>query len=110
MRHRPVVLLLLGLVVGAVSAQSAPPATGLSDTWSAQPAHSGSASYRSTPRLGSDSSSKHFKFTDKRPQPPAPPPPADPSGKAPISGSASIGQDGRPPVDCPVNPRNPACR
>ena len=102
------------LFVTAAHAQSAPPPppSTLSDSWSTPaPAHSGSAAYRSAPSLGSSANAAtHFQFKPRQPAMPADPAPGDGTNKVPIFGTNQVGADGRPPVNCPQNPRDPACR
>lgn len=113
MRYRHIGSVCLGLLAGAAFAQATPPASTLSDSWAAvQPAHSGSAGYRSTPPSSTDGTAAtgHFKFQPRQPVAPAEPPPDGSMNMAPIFGAGQIGADGRPPVNCPENPRDPACR
>lgn len=113
MRHPAVLLVGLTLFAGSALAQSAPPpapppSSSLSDSWAAQPAHSGTAGYRSDALPGSESGG-HFKFKDRKMAMPNDPPPANPMDKAPIMGQGTIGPDGRPPVNCPETPQDPKC-
>jgi len=114
MRYQAILFVCLGLIAADALAQSAPPtsppaSSKLSDSWTAQPAHSGSASYRSDTLTGSGDSSGHFKFKDRKMAMPNDPPPANPMDKAPIMGQGTIGPDGRPPVNCPETPQDPKC-
>ena len=115
MRYQAVLLVGLELFAGGALAQSAspspppPPSSTLSDSWAAQPAHSGTAGYRSD-AMPSNTSGGHFKFKDRKTTMPGDPPPtAVPADKAPIMGQSMIGPDGRPPVSCPETPQDPKC-
>lgn len=103
-------LLLATLLVAAVAqAQSAPPPPQANDSWN-QPAPAATVGYRA-PALPktTDSSKSHFKFKDTRSYTP---PPANAAQQH--SGNAAVGamgtdRNGRPAVNCPQNPMDPAC-
>jgi hypothetical protein len=102
--------LLATLLVAAVAqAQSAPPAPRSSDSWS-QPAPAATVSYREAARpKTTDSASSHFRFKDRRGYTP---PPANAAQQH--SGNAAVGamgtdRNGRPAVNCPQTPMDPAC-
>lgn len=104
-------LLLATLLVAAVAqAQSAPPTPRTSDSWS-RPAPAATAGYRQAalPKT-TDTSKSHFKFKDR---PGYAPPPANAaqqqSGNAAVGTMGTMDRNGRPAVDCPQTPMDPAC-
>jgi hypothetical protein len=96
------------LVAGAVQAQSVPQA---SDSWS-NPAPASTASYRSSaidPSVQREAGS-HFKFKERRDPMELPGNAAqEHSGRAAVGGMGSVDRSGRPAVNCPQTPMDPAC-
>jgi hypothetical protein len=107
--RRPIILLAAGLGFAAAHAQSVPTAPP-SDSWS-RPAPA-STSYRaaSAPASSSSAAGSHFKFKDRR-EPAALPGNAaqEQSGKASVGGMGQMDRNGRPAVNCPDTPMDPAC-
>lgn len=100
------------LYAGAALSQSAPVTTlpPGSDSWSHAPAAASSA-YQAGGEDGytaSNGQASHFKFKQRREARPDRNAALEQSGKAPVMGQ--MGRDGRPPVDCPRTPMDPACR
>lgn len=103
-------LLLAALLVAAVAqAQSAPPVPRASDSWN-QPAPATTVGYReAAPPKATDRSKSHFKFKDRRSYTPPPANAAQQhSGSAPV-GAMGTDRNGRPVVNCPQTPMDPAC-
>ncbi|HET6431748.1 hypothetical protein [Dyella sp.] len=94
-------------------AQSVPaPAANPSDRWSPPPpaaASSASADYRDGAGL-KPAAPSHFKFKESRDPHPQRNAAREASGKAAVMGGNEIGRDGRPTVNCPQTPMDPACR
>lgn len=110
MRIQVVVLASL-LTVGAAHAQSAPPATHASDSWSA-PAPAATVSYRDATALpGAKPKSSPFKFKERGSHESMLPDNAalKHSGKAAVGTMGSMDANGRPAVSCPQTPMDPAC-
>ena len=107
--------LLMGcatLLAGAVAAQAAAPRqTTQNDHWDAAPAAAGSSSYRADRALPGGGSSSHSPFHFKQPdrRGPAYAPPPQANDKAAVMGQQRPWQNGQPPVDCALEPRNPVC-
>lgn len=101
---------------GSVAAQSRAPSpttspTVSSDRWEPASAATSSTSYRAGQLLpgtaGASESPFHFKESSKRG--PAYKPPPQANDKATVMGKQRPWQNGRPPVDCAIDPRDPAC-
>jgi len=106
--RRSLTLLAACLSFAAAHAQSVPTAPP-SDSWS-RPAPT-TTSYRAAAAPASTSASaSHFKFKDRR-EPAALPGNAaqEQSGKAPVGGMGQMDRNGRPAVNCPDTPMDPAC-
>ncbi|SEI50051.1 hypothetical protein [Frateuria terrea] len=110
MRIRVAVLASL-LAAGAAQAQSVPSAPPASDSWS-KPAPASTASYRSdaaSPATEHGQAS-HFKFKDRRGPMPLPGNAAqEHSGSAGVGTVGAMDRNGRPAVNCPQTPMDPAC-
>jgi hypothetical protein len=105
---RRYLLLASLLVAGAVQAQSVP-APQASDSWS-QPAPAVTTGYRDATPVNNHTPSSHFKFKDRRQQADLPGNAAqEQSGKAQVGGMGEMDRDGRPAVNCPQTPMDPAC-
>jgi len=106
-----IVMLASLLAVTAAQAQSVPPASSPSDSWSA-PAPATTASYRAagTSPVTEQRKPSHFKFKERRSQPQLPGNEAQQrSGHAAVGGMGSMDRNGRPAVSCPQTPMDPAC-
>ena len=106
--RRSLTLLAACLSFAAAHAQSVPTAPP-SDSWS-RPAPA-TTSYRAAAAPATSSASgSHFKFKDRR-EPAALPGNAaqEQSGKAPVGGMGQMDRNGRPAVNCPDTPMDPAC-
>jgi hypothetical protein len=105
--RRPILLLAACLGFAAAHAQSVPTAPP-SDSWS-RPAPA-STSYRAPDAPASSASSSHFKFKDRREPVTLPGNAAQQqSGKAPVGSMGQMDRNGRPAVNCPDTPMDPAC-
>jgi hypothetical protein len=104
----PAFLLASLLAAAAAQAQTVPPA---SDSWTT-PASASTASYRSggLDPAAPQPSGSHFKFKERR-SPVALPGNAaqEHSGRAAVGGMGSMDRNGRPAVNCPQTPMDPAC-
>lgn len=112
MRFRASLILCAMLLAGTAAAQTGTPSqTGQNDRWEAAPAAS-SSSYPADRLLpgtaGTVNSPFHFKQTAQRG--PAYKPPPQASDNAAVMGQQRPWQNGRPPVNCALEPRDPACR
>ncbi len=101
------------LLASAASAQTGTPRqTGQNDRREAVPATARSSDHRVDRLLpgsaGTANSPFHFKQPDTRG--PAYKPPPQANDKAAVMGQQRPWQNGRPPVDCSLEPRDPACR
>jgi hypothetical protein len=100
------------LLAGAVVAQTATPGrTTQSDRWDAVPAPASSSTYRAARSLPGGETTGHSPFHFKHPanHGPAYAPPPEANDKAAVMGKPRPWQNGRPPVDCAVDPRDPSC-
>lgn len=105
---RRLFLLASLLAAGAAQAQSIP-APQASDSWS-RPAPTSTTGYRdAAPTSSSSAPVSHFKFKERRPAELPGNAAQEHSGKARIGGMGEMGRDGRPAVDCPATPMDPAC-
>jgi hypothetical protein len=107
----PVVVLASLLAAGAAQAQSVPSAAPASDSWS-MPAPASTASYRADAAGASTERKResHFKFKERRGSTPLPGNTAQGhSGNAAVGGMGTMDRNGRPAVDCPQTPMDPAC-
>jgi hypothetical protein len=108
--RRRITLLASCLVLAAAQAQSVPPAPQPSDSWS-RPAPAASVDYRTgaAPASADDPHTTHFKFKERGMHPLLPGNAAqERSGKAPV-GIGTVDSNGRPAVNCPQTPMDPAC-
>lgn len=110
MRIRIIVLASLLAAAGA-HAQAVPPSTQPSDSWST-PAPASTASYRADaiPGVKEKKSASHFKFKerDSYTQPPGNAAQQH-SGHAAVGAMGTMDRNGRPAVNCPQTPMDPAC-
>jgi len=109
MRIKVVVLASL-LTAGAVQAQSVPESSPASDTWSA-PAPVATVGYRAAAALPATEKKRasHFKFKERGSYtPPAANAAQQHSGNAAV-GAMGADSNGRPAVNCPQTPMDPAC-
>ncbi len=100
------------LFAGALAAQTAAPGqTTQNDRWEAVPPAASSSTYRADRSLPGSGSTDHSPFHFKQPatRGPAYAPPPEANDKAAVMGKPRPWQNGRPPVDCAVDPRDPAC-
>lgn len=104
---RRFVLLGCLLVAGAVQAQSVP-SPQPSDSWN-RPAPASTAGYHEAVPAGGRSSASHFTFKQRAAVGLPGNAAQEQSGKAKVGGMGEIGRDGRPAVDCPATPMDPAC-
>ena len=101
------------LLAGTACAQSGTPGhAGQSDRWEAAPAPTSSSSDAAARLLpgtaGTADSPFHFKQTTQRG--PASKPPPQANDKATVMGQQRPWQNGTPPMNCTLEPRDPACR
>ena len=112
MRFRALLIPCAMLLAGAVAAQSAAPTqTRQDDRWEAAPAATSSSHFRADrvlPGRVDDEGVFHFKQTNNKHGPAYQPPPRA-NDKAAVMGKPRPWQNGRPPVDCAIQPRDPAC-
>lgn len=97
--RRQITLLVPCFILAAAQAQSVPPAARTSDRWNP-----------SAPTTASSAHAPHFKF--KQPHGYTRPPSnaaQEQSGKASVMNTGAIDRNGRPTVDCPQTPMDPAC-
>lgn len=107
---RSSLLLAALLVATAAQAQSTPPVPRASDSWS-QPAPAATVGYREAalPKT-TDTSRSHFKFKDRRSYtPPSANAAQQHSGNAAVGSMGTMDRNGRPAVNCPATPMDPAC-
>lgn len=98
------------LLAGAVAAQSVPPRqTRQDDRWDVAPAAAGSAGFRAEPALPAGDRHGRFHFKQASRSGPAYAPPPQANDKAAVMGKPRPWQNGRPPANCAVDPRDPAC-
>ena len=112
MNFRGTLIVCAMLLAGAVAAQTvAPSQTAQSDRWDTTPAAATSSTYRAEQSLPGSAGTSHNAFHFKEPaeRGPAYAPPPQASDKAAVMGKQRPWQNGRPPVDCAVTPRDPAC-
>jgi hypothetical protein len=101
-------LLAILLVASVAQAQSVPPAHQASDSWS-QPAPATTVGYRDARPKTTDTSKSHFKFKERGSYtPPAANAAQQHSGNAAV-GAMGADSNGRPAVNCPQTPMDPAC-
>lgn len=108
--RRRLTLLASCLILAVAQAQSVPPAPQRSDSWN-RPAPAASTHYRAeaTPATPDTPRTSHFKFKQRGPHHLLPDNAAQQhSGKAPV-GMGTIDSNGRPSVNCPQTPMDPAC-
>ena len=113
MCFRASLILCAMLLAGTAAAQAVTPSqTGHNDRREAVPAVASSSSYpaeRSLPgTAGTANSPFRFKQTARRG--PAYKQPPQASDKAAVMGQQRPWQNGQPPVNCALEPRDPACR
>lgn len=103
------ILLLSLLAAASAQAQSVVPAPQASDSWS-RPAPAVSSSYRdAAPAHVGTAPSSHFKFKERRSVLPDRDAAQEHSGKARVGGMGEMDRSGRPAVNCPQTPMDPAC-
>jgi hypothetical protein len=110
--HKPASLFFLPLCLVSVAAlsQSVPPPA--SDQWR-QPAAAASVAAHAATALPGDTTAARpssFKFKGERKTWMDEPPPPQANDKAAVMGKPRPWQNGRPPLDCAAQPRDPACR
>lgn len=99
------------LVASAAIAQTAPTThTTTNDQWKAVPATASSSSYPAHAQLPGDDGHSPFHFKQSAKTGPAYAPPPQPNDKATVMGKQRPWENGRPPVDCRLDPRDPVCR
>ena len=101
------------LVVSVAVAQTAPPTQATSnDQWHAVPATASSSSYPDSTHAALPGDDKHspFHFRQSVKTDPAYALPPQVNDKATVMGKQRPWENGRPPVDCRVDPRDPVCR
>ena len=113
MYFRALLSLCAMLLAGTAAAQTGTPSqTGQSDRWDAVPVAASSSSYAADRLLpgtaGPANSTFHFKQRAQRG--PASNPPPQANDEAAVMGQQRPWQNGRPPVNCALEPRDPACR
>jgi hypothetical protein len=107
----PLLICALGLA-GSVAAQSAAPSqTTGNDRWEPATAATSSTAYRADRLLPGTArtSESPFHFREPSTRGPAYKPPPQANDKATVMGKQRPWQNGRPPVDCSIDPRDPAC-
>jgi hypothetical protein len=95
------------LVGGAAQAQSVP-APQASDSWN-RPAPATTTGYRDAAPVSSHPPASHFKFKERGPSVLPGNAAQEQSGKARVGGMGEVDRDGRPAVNCPATPMDPAC-
>ena len=113
MCFRASLILCTMLMAGTAAARTGTPdQAGQNDRWEALPAAAGSSRYPADRLLpgtaGTANSPFHFKQTGR--SGPAYKPPPQANDKATVMGQQRPWQNGRPPVNCAVEPRDPACQ
>ena len=112
MNFRGTLIVCAMLLAGAVAAQTAAPSqTTQTDRWDTTPAAASSSAYQANQSLPGSADTSHSPFHFKQPvkQGPAYTPSPQANDKAAVMGKQRPWQNGRPPVDCAVTPRDPAC-
>lgn len=112
MNFRGPLMVCAMLLAGTVAAQTAASSqTTQNDRWDTTPVAASSSNYRAEPPLPASAGSSRHPFHFKQParQGPAYAPPPQANDKAAVMGTQRPWQNGRPPVDCAVTPRDPAC-
>ena len=103
-------LISCGLLLAAVvAAQSAPPGASPQDDRWTPPAANSSTHFNAEPALPGSAGKSVFQFKQTEPRGPASNPPPQANDKAAVMGKQRPWQNGRPPVDCASQPRDPAC-
>lgn len=111
MKFRGLLIPCAMLLAGTVAAQSAAPqSVSRDDRWDAAPPAASSTSYRSASTLPGNHAHGVFRFKQAKHQGPAYAPPPQANDKAAVMGKPRPWQNGRPPLDCAAQPRDPACR
>ena len=112
MRFRGLLVLCATLLAGVAVAQSAAPSQAQQDDrWEAVSATASSSNFHADMLPGTNGSSHnpfHFKEPAKRGPVDKPPPQAN--DKAVVMGQQRPWQNGQPPVNCLLEPRDPVCR
>ena len=109
--HKPASLFLPLCLLGAAAlAQSAAPPA--SDQWRPPAAAASAATHATTALPGGASAAtpSPFKFKGERKAWMNEPPPPQANDKAAVMGKPRPWQNGRPPLDCAAQPRDPGCR
>ncbi len=110
MKFRGLLIPCAMVLAGAVAAQStAPQSASRDDRWDAAPPAASSTSYRSAPALPGGDAHGVFRFKRAGHQGPAYAPPPQANDKAAVMGKSRPWQNGRPPVDCAMQPRAAEC-
>ena len=104
---RRLLLLASLLALGAAHAQSVP-APQASDSWN-RPAPASTTGYRDAAPTSAHTSASHFKFKERSPAELPGNAAQEHSGKARVGGMGEMDRDGRPAVNCPATPMDPAC-
>lgn len=111
MRYRNIVFLPALLLAWSVAAQTRAPATAdANDGLHAAPAAASSVEYRDSVVVPKAPVAGHFKFKPQRRDNPLDKPPPSAMDKAAVMGTQRPWQNGQPPVDCAMSPRDAACR
>ncbi|MEO7068608.1 MAG: hypothetical protein ABI114_16985 [Rhodanobacter sp.] len=99
------------LVASVTIAQTAPATqTPTNDQWQAAPVAASSSDYSAHAALPGDAKKSPFQFKQPVKKGPAYALPPKPNDKATVMGKQRPWQNGRPPVDCKDEPRDPVCR
>ncbi|MEI7036404.1 hypothetical protein [Fulvimonas yonginensis] len=103
-------LLLASLLVAAsAQAQSVAPAPQASDSWDRPVPAASIGSREAAPAATRDATASHFKFKERRSRLPDTNAAQEHSGKAGVGGMGELDRSGRPAVNCPQTPMDPAC-
>ncbi len=107
-----VLLLLSATLSAAVAVAQTTPVEHArpSDRWDSTPAAAASTGYRADRKLPGSDSHSPFQFKQPARRGPAYAPPPQANDKAAVMGKQRPWQNGRPPVDCAMEPRDPACQ
>ncbi|MEO6799321.1 MAG: hypothetical protein ABI178_05245 [Rhodanobacter sp.] len=112
MVFRGLLIICASMLVGSVAAQSAAPGqASRNDHWDTTPPAARSTGYRADRLLpgSAGTSESPFHFKESAPNGPAYKPPPQANDKAAVMGEQRPWQNGRPPANCAVGPRDPAC-
>ncbi|MEO7066256.1 MAG: hypothetical protein ABI114_05080 [Rhodanobacter sp.] len=113
----PCVMLVASVAIAQTAAPIQPPAhaaapsqTPSTDQWQATPAVTSSSDYSAQAALSGDDKQSPFQFKQPVKKGPAYALPPQANDKATVMGKQRPWQNGRPPVDCRYEPRDPVCR